>query len=149
MNIHEFILHCLNTHTRLHTTLFLENILFQSCSLIRCCCTQTQLLVCGAPCALTRQRIYSQQLLTVSVTSLHPGSFQSHRSNDLALSVYFCAAIIGSSFQLRPLSLCRTCFAAACASADAFSSSVSSAFGCLWSSQQVIIWSCKKNQENS
>lgn len=70
---------------------------------------------------LTRQHIYSQQLLTVSVTSLHRlhlGSYQSHRYNDLVLIVYFSAA--------------------------AFSSSLSSAFYCLWSSQQVIIWSCKK-----
>lgn len=96
---------------------------------------------------LTRQHIYSQRLLTFSVTSLHQlhlGSYQTHRYNDLVLSAYFCAAIIGSSFQLHPLSLCRTCFAVARAPADAFCSSLSSAFYCLWSSQQVIIWSCKK-----
>lgn len=87
---------------------------------------------------LCRQHIYSQQLLTVSVTFLHRlhlGSYQSHHSNDLVLSACFCAAIIELSFELHFLSLCCTCFAVVRAP--------SYAFPFLLTSQQVII--CKES----
>lgn len=111
----------------------------------RCSCRQSQVLHAG----LTRKHIYSQRLLTFSATSLnrlHLGSYQSHRSNDHVLSAYFCAAIIGSSFQQHPLSLCRTCVAVSRASADAFSSSLPSPFCCLWSLSRSSPGTTKKSR---